>query len=321
MRRIERLINLIAALLNAERPMTAQEIRERIAGYDQANFEAFRRAFERDKEALRSMGVPLEMRSSGRDTLLDQADAYIIPKERYYLPQLDLEPDEVAALRLASDAVLGGAENVAAGFAKLSVDSAPASWTRPRVMWGADLAVEQPLLGSLYSAILDRTTVNFEYQPADGDKRKRELEPYGLVHKRGNWYVVGRDVDRDDVRAFRVSRMASGISHGDGTFEVPDGFDAASHLGGEPYEVGPDAPTNAVVRFAPVLRWWAEQNLRSGGARGLPDGSLEVEIPVANLDALISWAIGFGAGIEIVAPEEARRALVEHLDAFLTGSG
>lgn len=320
MRRIERLINLIAALLDTERPMTVQEIRERIAGYDQANFEAFRRAFERDKEALRSMGIPLEMRPSGRDGLVEQADGYIIPKERYYLPQIDLEPDEVAALRLAADAVLGGAENAAAGFAKLSVDSTPASWSRPRVMWGADMAVEQPLLGPLYSAILDRSPVTFGYQAADGKERTRSLEPYGLVHKRGNWYVVGRDKDRDDVRAFRVSRIASTISVGEGTFDIPEGFDPAGHLGGEPYEVGPGTPTTAVVRFSPSLAWWAEQNVRASSSRSLDDGSLEVEIPVANLDALVSWAIGFGSGLEIVSPDEARQALVDHLAPFVEGS-
>jgi proteasome accessory factor B len=64
MQRIERLLNLIAALLDSARPMTAEEIRSRIAGYDQANHEAFRRAFERDKDALRGMGIPLEVRST-----------------------------------------------------------------------------------------------------------------------------------------------------------------------------------------------------------------------------------------------------------------
>jgi proteasome accessory factor B len=317
MRRIERLINLIAALLDTERPMTAQEIRERIAGYDQANFDAFRRAFERDKEALRSMGIPLETVTGVQDAIADQPDGYIIPKERYYLPQLDLEPDELAALRLTSDAVLGDGENVAAGFAKLSVDSAPASLTRPRVMWGADVAVEQPLLGPLYAAILSRAPVTFGYRSSGGDEQQRHLEPYGLVHKRGNWYVVGRDVDRDDVRAFRVSRVTSTIANVEGSFEVPDGFDAASHLGGEPYEVGSGTPTTAVIRFAPSLRWWAEQNIKNARARPQDDGSLEVEIPVGNVDALISWAIGFGAEMEIVSPEEARRALLGRLAPFL----
>ena len=156
--------------------MSAQEIRERIAGYDQANFEAFRRAFQRDKEALRSMGIPLET-VPGPEGLGEQADSYTIPKDRYYLPHIDLEPDEIAALRLASDAVLGGGDTAAAGFAKLSVDSMPASATRPRVMWGADVAVEQPLLGPLYAAILAKTPVNFDYQPAGGETKTRPSSP------------------------------------------------------------------------------------------------------------------------------------------------
>ena len=316
MRRIERLINLIAALLDTERPMSAQEIRERIAGYDQANFEAFRRAFERDKEALRSMGIPLDT-VPGPDGLGEQADAYTIPKDLYYLPHIDLDPDEIAALRLASDAVLGGADTAAAGFAKLSVDSTPASATRPRVMWGADVAVEQPLLGPLYAAILAKTPVKFDHQPSGGETKRRALEPYGLVHKRGNWYVVGRDIDRDDVRAFRLSRVTSDISVAEGSFDVPEGFDAAGHLAGEPYEVGPGAPTNATVRFAPSLRWWAEQNIPDAPASPQDDGSLDVEIPVGNVDALVSWAIGFGPDIEIVAPPEARTALIDHLEPFL----
>ena len=259
------------------------------------------------------MGIPLETVASGQDVMGDQPDSYIIPKERYYLPQLDLEPDEMAALRLASDAVLGGAENVAAGFAKLSVDSAPASFTRPRVVWGADVAVEQPLLGPLYAAILDRSPVTFGYRSSGGEEQQRALEPYGLVHKRGNWYVVGRDIDRDGVRAFRVSRITSGVQSRDGSYDVPEGFDAASHLGGEPYEVGSDEPTTAVVRFSPSLGWWAEQNIPNATARPRDDGSLDVEIPVGNIDALVSWVIGFGSDIEILSPDKARSALIAHL--------
>src|SRR5688572_29113300 len=89
MRRIERLINLIAALLETSRPMTAEEVRRDIAGYDQANFDSFRRAFERDKESLRAMGIPLETRPVSPDAFSDHVEGYIIPKERYYLPELD----------------------------------------------------------------------------------------------------------------------------------------------------------------------------------------------------------------------------------------
>ena len=59
---IERALNLLAFLLTASRPVTADEIRVPVAGYDQPNDEAFRRTFERDKELLRRLGIPLEMR-------------------------------------------------------------------------------------------------------------------------------------------------------------------------------------------------------------------------------------------------------------------
>src|ERR671915_2476953 len=91
MRRVERLINLIAALLEAPRPMTADEIREQIAGYEGLSRTAFRRNFERDKETLRAMGIPLELRQL--DPFGIDPDGYTIPKDRYYLPELDLEAD------------------------------------------------------------------------------------------------------------------------------------------------------------------------------------------------------------------------------------
>ncbi|MGH2755541.1 MAG: helix-turn-helix transcriptional regulator, partial [Actinomycetota bacterium] len=177
--------------------------------------------------------------------------------------------------------------------------------------------VEQPLLGPLYSAILERAPITFDYQPAEGEERTRSLEPYGLVHKRGNWYVVGRDVEREDVRAFRVSRITSGITTGTSTFEIPRGFDAAAHLGGEPYEVGPGSPAAVRVLFAPSLSWWAEQNIPDAPRVARDDGSVEVEIPVANIDALIAWAISLGPEVEILSPEAARGALVDHLAPFL----
>ena len=202
MHRIERLINLIAALLDSPRPMSAEEIRRRIAGYDQPTDEAFRRAFERDKESLRAMGVPIEMRST--DAFSEQMDAYTIPRHRYYLPQLDLEDDEVAALRIASEILLGPGERAGAALLKLSLDSPP-SQAGTRLVWGADLAAEQPLLAVLYEAVTQGRVVSFDYTTATGAGARRILEPYRLLHRHGHWYVVGRDRQRDAIRAFRVS--------------------------------------------------------------------------------------------------------------------
>lgn len=314
MRRIERLINLIAALLDARRPMTADEIREQINGYDQESFDAFRRAFERDKEALRDMGIPLEVVPT--DPFVDQADGYIIPKEKYYLPDLDLEPDELAALQLAAQTVLGAQEQAGSGLLKLSVADGGGGIGPGRVSWGADLAAEQPSLGPLYAALLERTPVQFEYETADGAASSRTVEPYGLVHRRGNWYLVARDVGRGEQRTFRVSRISGTVKETGGTYEIPQSFNAEDYVAREAWETGAEDVT-ATVRFDEPMRWWVEQNLRDHPQKEADDGAVDVEIDVANADAFVSWVIELGEGIEIVAPSELRQRLCARIANFV----
>jgi predicted DNA-binding transcriptional regulator YafY len=315
MRRIERLINLIAALLEAPRPIPVDEIRTKIAGYEQEDFENFRRAFERDKESLRTMGIPIEL---VRDPLTDQAEGYIIRKESYYLPQLDLEPDELAALRLAADAVLGAGEEASSGLLKLSVDQPLDPLVGPKIVWGADVAAEQPLVPELYSALSNRRPVAFGYSPAAGEgSDRRRLQPYALLHRAGQWYVTGRDLDRDAMRSFKLSRMSGPLEILEGTYDIPASFDANQQLGDEAWERGPDQPTAVTVRFSPSLRWWAEQNLSDWPAGEGPRGSLDVQLQVGRVEALLSWVIERGSDVEIVAPEGARAALVDHLRPFV----
>lgn len=317
MRRIERLINLIAALLDTSRPMTAEDIRTEIAGYDQANHEAFRRAFERDKEALRAMGIPVEVVPRMEDAFSEQADAYIIPKDKYYLPELDLEPDELAALWFAADAVIGAGEEAHSGLLKLSVDAPAPLATGPAIRWGADIAAEEPLLPVIYGALLERSPVGFDYETASGGTGWRRVEMHGLVHRRGNWYAVGKDQDRDAMRAFRLSRIRSDIARLEGRYDIPPGSDAAEHLPKEAYEIGAEAAGTATIRFSPALRWWVDQNMSEADAAREDDGSVTVKVPVGNYDALISWVIGFGPDAEVVEPEAARGALLEHLGPYL----
>ena len=316
MRRIERLINLIAALLDGRRPLTATEIRERIAGYPTDNVEAFRRAFERDKAELREMGIPIELVKDEDDN-----DAYLIPPQKYYMPDLDLQPDELAALKLAADAVLGAGDQAESGLRKLSVDAAADGVSSPQVVWGADLAAEQPLLGPLLASLLERRRLQFTYESGDGKRSDRDIEPYSLVHRRGHWYLVGRDVDKDAPRSFKVSRIVSKVTQAEGTYEIPADFDVESHIGLEPWELGVGDHATAKVRFDPSLAWWPRQNMSGLRTEPTADGGLEVEMPVANLNALVSWALGFGDRVEIVEPPEAGAEMVRHLAPFLEGAG
>jgi proteasome accessory factor B len=312
--RIERLINLIIALLETARPLSADEINRRVAGYGQDNYDSFRRAFERDKDELRGMGIPIEVRKI--DALDEHSDGYIIDKDRYYLPDLDLEPDELAALRLARDAVTDGRSEADRGLLKISVDSRAAPVDGPQVAWGDD--IRQPALSSIYEAQLVRTPISFEYQRASGERTRRTLEPYGLVNRRGHWYVVGNDVDRSDIRAFRISRIQGKVSILDGSYAIPVGFDAQSHLSAEAYEIG-EQHGDAVVRFDEALAWWVDQNLAAAPHTRNADGSVDVTLPVGNLDALVSWVLGFGSSVELIAPPEARDAIFAHLQPLVEG--
>lgn len=308
MRRIERLINLIAALLEAARPLTADEIRTSIQGYDQAADAAFRRAFERDKEALRAMGIPLETRPVDAFG----TEGYVIPKALYYLPNIDFQPDELAAIRIAAGAILGASEAARAGSMKLAAGDGPLPATR--IVWGADVAADSSLLGPLYAGVLQRRAVLFEHRRGGvGEWRRRELEPYGLVHRRGHWYVVGRDRDRNATRAFKLSHIRPPVRMSTDEFDAPDGFDAAAHID----KVTGSEVETVTVRFDRDFRWWAETNAPGAAATEACDGALDVEMPAGNIDELVSWAIGFGGGVEILAPEAVRARLLDHLAPFL----
>ena len=116
MAKLERLLNLTAALLETTRPLSADELRQRVPGYPEAKT-SFRRAFERDKDDLRDMGIPLQLELIERDGL--QVDGYRIPKDEYYLPDPDLTADELAALHLAASTVLIGGQQGSEALWKL----------------------------------------------------------------------------------------------------------------------------------------------------------------------------------------------------------
>ncbi|MEA2487391.1 MAG: proteasome accessory factor [Actinomycetota bacterium] len=314
MRRIERLVNLIAALLETSRPLTAEEIRTTVAGYDQTDHEAFRRTFERDKASLRDIGIPLEVVTT--DPFAERADAYIIPKARYYLPQLDLEEDELAALQLAAQSLQGSNEKTGAGFLKLSIASEGAAPDGPRILWGSDLAAEQPVVIAFYEALLERRPASFGYKTPDGSTSKRSVSLYGLVHRRGHWYAVGKDSARDDIRTFRLERVDGVPQLGDDAYEIPKDFNAASYVGTQAWETEISQQTSAVVRFSKSMRWWAEQNLAERPTTDGPDGSVDVQLDLGRPDALVSWVIEFGGEVSIVTPQELRDRLLARIAPY-----
>lgn len=302
---IERIINLLAFLLTAGRPVTAEQIRDTVAGYDQDNDEAFRRMFERDKDLLRSLGVPLQMQPTD---VWEVEFGYVIPPEDYQLADPGLTDEERAALWMAAQTVrLGGQPSGPEAMFKLG--GAPMSASGEPL--AADLGPEVELLGELFSAITEKRRTEFGYRD-----RPRRVYPYGMVHRRGHWYLVGAAPDDADPRAYRVDRMVDlELSAEAGLFSRPQGFRASQFLAEAPWEAG-EQDMQAVVRFDAEAAWWARRQLPSSAAiTEEADGSLVATLRVANPDSFVGWLLGFVDQAEVLEPPELRRLVVARVKA------
>lgn len=298
---VERILNLLAFLLTVGRPVTAEEIRHTVAGYDRPTDEAFRRTFERDKDLLRQLGVPLRMEHTDA---WEVEQGYVVSPDQYSLPDPGLTDEERAALWLATRMVrLGGQAPGPGAIFKLGGVTL-ASTGDPLA---ADLGAEADILGEMFMAVTERRVLRFDYRGS-----ARSLRPWGLVHRMGHWYVVGEAAN--ERRTFRVDRM-TGVTSGakKGAFERPRGFRASDGFPDAPWEAG-EADVEATVRFDAAIAWWARRQL-SGAARvaEFDDGSIEATFPVASPDAFIGWMIGFEDAAEILAPDDLRTRFVEHL--------
>ena len=306
--RLERLINLVIALRETRRPMTAADIHERVAGYGGSDGEAFRRMFERDKSDLRALGVPVE--TAPLDRWGDRL-GYRIDPRAYDLPEIDLAPDELAALALAA-AATGLADEAGAGLLKLQVGSGepgPLGGERPRLT----VTLDTPFRDLLIGAQLSRTAVRFTYRPPGRAPATRTVDPYALVHRRGRWYLVGRDHDRDDRRAFRLDRIDGGVRTvgGPGAFDPPGtDVDVGDVVPAPP----PGAPAQAEVLAADAVAWQVARRARGAGEPA-GAGRTRFTVAVGDPDDFAFWALQFGPDLVVTGPAELREAVVARLRA------
>ncbi len=302
---IERIMNLLAFLLTAGRPATAEEIRDTVAGYDRDNDEAFHRMFERDKDLLRNMGIPLELVFTDA---WEVEQGYLVDPTQYELPDIELTDEERAALWLASQVVRLGGESTGHG-ALLKLGGAPLAGAGEPL--GANLGLAAEALETIFLAISERRALEFVYR-----ERAREIHPYGLRHQRGHWYVVGEQRPDGEVRAYRVDR-GSGFRTGEApqVFRRPADFSIRDALPSTPWESGTE-DIEAIIRFDAPVAWWAQRQLSSGAiVEEEPDGSLVARLSVANPDALIGWLLTFADQAELLAPAELRQQLVDTVNA------
>jgi len=305
--RLERLVNLTATLLDTRRPLTLDELSERVEPRYPEEKGARRRQFERDKETLRELGVPIRVETVdgfGAD------QAYRIHPDDYYLPELALTEAELAALHVAVTAVRLEGDAGREGLAKLGGLTGA----------GADAPVAElgvtPGLAVLFDAVSRHATVTFSHRGSS-----RRLDPYGLVLRWGHWYVVGHDRDRDAPRAFRIDRIDDEPDVGpDGAFTPPEGIDPADYVRADPMTYGEDQPVDAhVLVDAPRAGWVVEQLGVEAVVDRRDDGAVVVALPVVNRAAFRSWVIDLLDHAEVLSPPELRADMVAWLDAIAGG--
>ncbi len=300
----ERLLNLTITLLDTERPLRAEEIRQRVDGYPD-KLESFRRAFERDKDDLRELGIPISLEPvPGTDP---PAEGYRILAEEYYLQDPGLEPDELAALHLAARSVRLGGDFDREGLWKLGgLVGADTDGGGPLVELPPD-----PNLSCLLDATWKRRTVAFRYGDTD-----RSVDPYRVELQRGWWYLIGFDHSRDDVRNFRVDRIAGVVTSGDaGTFVPPERPTSGMAPSGWQLPTGDevvvtiDVDPDRIALFRTELGTAAPPTIRDGGVA-------RFEIPITNWEPFRSFLLTYLDHAVVVGPPELRSDMVVWLEGF-----
>lgn len=314
----ERLLNLVAFLLSSRNPVPFSRIKGRVAGYDDdASPEALEKRFDRDKAELRGLGVPIEYLQ------LDEQghEGYRIPRDQYFLPEIRLSVQEAAVLavvqRYAQEATGDPlARPLASALQKVQVDNpltgaASASVTEQHLLGvrGERRSAEVSAnLTTLADAVLERRPVSFKYWTLGRDEvSARTVEPYGLGASGRNWYLVGRDRDREAVRQFRVDRIrgrAKVLRRG--SFEVPDDFDIQEHVGRRAVLLQRDGQgERVVVELAPEVAFMARDALREGWRFDeLPDGRGRLSFEANNRAAAIRFVAEHADRARVVEPDD-----------------
>ena len=318
--RAERLVNLVLCLLSTRQYLSAERIRKIVPGYaDAPSDDAFFRTFERDKTELRELGIPLEI---GRNKVADPVDGYRIARRDYELGEIDLAPDEAAAVALAvrlwdSPELTGAAHGALLKLRAAGVDVDQAAPT----MVESKVRTTEPAFGPLLAAVQAGQAVAFQYRrPSPAELRERVLEPWGVVSWRGRWYVVGHDRDRGAPRCFRLSRVVGEVRKvgRPGQVSRPEDVDLMKFVASSGGEPQPPAGVRLWVADGrgAGLRRWAEVVERRE-VDGVPGDVVDLEL--AFPDTAAGWIAGYGADVVVLEPDVLAKAVRERLLAAAGG--
>ena len=338
--KLQRWIDLLAVLLTHRYGLTFEQLKREVPAYAASarttSEASLLRTFERDKDELRALGVPIEMlRNSEGEELgyrVDPRDMYLpfvavagaprrrtLANRRFYraVPMLAFEPDELHAVfrgigltRELGDPLL--ATHCGSAERKLRGDL-------PHVSTAADdvdtLRLDReasvgPALRELGKAMLRLKRVTLDYHTIGRDATaRRTVEPFGLFFQSGHWYLAGRDTEKGAVRNFRVSRMADVRANPktpqSADYDVPPGFRLSTHATSrKAWELGDGDAETAVVEFRGTTGAVRSAASLGSAVRGAPR---QRRFQVRRVDVFARWLLSFAGDARPLSPP----ALVE----------
>ncbi len=313
-----RQLSLVAFLMAERRALTARDIKSCVEGYAEMSDEAFARRFYSDRTELVALGVPLQ---SQRDEFTGE-ELYTLRSEQYFLPPLELTDEEFAALHTGLYLMEG--KFAYAEPLRLALQNLALGRGDPESSTETGVAVEfrergyTPALAArltkLDAAISKQRTVRFQYWAIKRDEvSERTVNPYALFSDSGAWYVIGKDLDRDAERTFRVSRIQGDITFAtrrERDFRFPTDFDPSGLRGRPPWQMG-EIAGEARVDVSGDTAWWVE---RTYPGRGRTEDGVYVTEYADSLDQLATWILRQNGRARPLDPPELVEAVTDALD-------
>lgn len=318
-----RQLSLISFLMANRRPVSALEIKREVEGYSSMNEDAFARRFYADRAELESLGITLQVDKPAEGFF--EAELYTLPPENYYLPAIEFTDGELAALRTAL-ALLDG-EFAYAEPLRLALQQV--SWgRRSPLSEGEAVPIDVRLstsgggrelsqrLAKIETAISRRKTIEFSYYSMERDEvSDRKVDPYHLVFRDGQFYLIGYSHERDAVRVFRLSRIRGKVSYAtkaEHDFHPPEDFDRRDYAQRADWQMGSIQGT-ASIFVRERIAWLVERDFAKYGELRKPrleDGvkgrGMVYETEYASPRQLISWVLSWRDNARVLAPDELR---------------
>jgi proteasome accessory factor BC len=319
-----RQLSLISFLMAQGRPVSALEIKREVEGYSDMNDDAFARRFYADRAELESLGIQLGVEKPGEGFF--EAELYSLPPENFYLDAIEFSDDELAALSTALS-LLSEGEFAYAEPLRLALQQV--AWGHPNPLEeGGRAPVEMAMtasaggrdlsqrLSKIETAISRRKTIEFTYYTMERDEtEKRKVDPFHLVFRGGQFYLIGHSHERDAVRVFRLSRIQGKVgyaSKAEHDFSPPEDFDRRDYGQRADWQLGEIRGT-ATIFVRDRIAWLVERDfgafgtLRPARKSDGPPGKGSVFVTdYASPRELIAWVLRWRQNAEVLGPEELR---------------